>query len=194
MRASSQPGAYNGGRGGVTVQDYQELTPDAETFARVWKRVMPDEQLSQIVVHSPGEQAQPRQKMPAAPAREGDDIRLRPVLEALDEGMAGAEGIVRRQPGAWPLREDLSKSAAQLRAAWMLLTGRKWLPAAGRQGGREGMPRLLREQYLWELRFAQLCREAEAAVQAEDVREIFPEQMASSQRRRKMLRHLMGRM
>ena len=174
------------------MADYAELKPDAETFARVWKRVMPDERLSRIVVHTPEEGADLTRNVPSVPEGKGDDIHLRPVLEALDEGLVGVEGILRRQPGAWPLREEMGKSAAQLRAAWLLATGRTWSRADRGQSGPGGLAQLLREQYRWELRFAQLCREAEAAVRAEDLREIFPEQGKSSQRRRKMLRHLLG--
>ena len=176
----------------MMMPDYAELKPDAETFARVWKRVMPDERLSQIVLHTQEEGAGMIQNVPSVPAREGDDVRLRPVLEALDEGMAGVEAILRRQPGAWPLGDEMRKSAAQFRAAWLLTAGYPWRKGSQGQGSRGELARLLREQYRWELRFAQLCREAEAAVQAEDLREIFPEQAQSGQKRRKMLRHLLG--
>lgn len=176
----------------MMMPDYAELRPDAETFARVWKRVMPDERLSQIVLHTQEEEAGQMQNAPSVLEREGDEVRLRPVLEALDEGMAGVEAILRRQPGAWPLRDEMRKSAAQLRAAWLLAAGRPWRKGSQGQGSRGELARLLREQYQWELRFSQLCREAEAAIRAEDLREIFPEQMQSGKKRRKMLRHLLG--
>lgn len=184
------------------MQEYQELTPDAETFARVWKRVMPDESLSQIVVHTPEHQeekkppvSQPRAaRAEVQPTQEGDEARLRRLLETLDEGGQGVGEILRRQPGAWPLREDLNKSAAQIRAAWLLLTGRRWNPCRQGRGRRDSLPRVLRDQYVWEIRFSQLCREAGAAMEREDLREIFPEQEEASRRRRRMLRHLLAGM
>lgn len=176
------------------MQDYPNLTPDAETFARVWKRVMPDESLSQIVVHSPEEHKQREQQSPAAneAGTMGDEERLRGLMEAMDEGMMLTGEIFRRQPGAWPLRENLRTSAAQLRAAWQLLTGRRWRDAGAMTSGREQFQRILREQYLWEIRFSQLCREAGEQMRAEDLREIFPEQEDASRRRRRMVRHLLA--
>ena len=144
------------------MSDYAELKPDSETFARVWKRVMPDERLSQIVLHTQEEGAGAVQNVPSVPEREGDEVRLRPVLEALDEGVAGVEAILRRQPGAWPLRDEMRKSAAQFRAAWLLAAGQPWRKGSQGQGSRGELTRLLREQYQCELRFSQLCREAEA--------------------------------
>ena len=49
----------------MTMREYQELTPDAEMFARVWKRVMPDESLSRIVVHTPEGKTQGKTQLPA---------------------------------------------------------------------------------------------------------------------------------
>lgn len=187
------------------MQDYQELTPDAETFRRVWQRVMPDAEHSPIVVHSPGKeqgkqraasvpprpQPQPQpQPKPEEPA--GDESGLRKLLQELDEGLGTVAAIVRRQPGAWPLRDSIRKSAAQVRAAWFLLTGRRWnRPQGMGQGGELGA--LLRRQYVWEIRFSQLCRELEQTLQAGDLREILPELEGESRRRRSMIRSLLGR-
>ena len=174
------------------MQDYEELVPDAEMFARVWKRVMPDEEASPIVVHRSGER-----RMQTPPPRQpdglGDEARLRELLEQMDEGMARGREILRRDRGAWPLKESLDRSAAQLRAAWMLYTGDRWrsamrsMPVPGR------MDTLLREQYLWELRFSQLCREAGEKLTGADMAEIMPEQEKDSGRRRRMLRHMLAR-
>ena len=176
------------------MQEYEQLVPDVETFARVWKRVMPDENMSPIVVHHPpaAKQLNPVPP-PPKPEPRHDEVRLRELLEQMEEGMAGVDEILRRDGGAWPLRESIQKSAAQLRAAWMLLTGRRW------QGGRKRYPvpgrmeALLREQYLWELRFAQLCKEAAEQINAADAAEIMHGQEEASRRRRTMLRHMLAR-
>lgn len=177
------------------MQDYQELVPDAEMFARVWKRVMPDENLSQIVVHQPQQKKEhevPRKPAAPQPKARGDEEVLGEVLREMERGAAQVGEILRREPGAWPLRESMAKSAAQLKAAWLLLTGARWKDSGGKRPA--GVPRetLLREQYLWELRFSELCREAGKQLKAADAAEIMPEQEAASTRRRRMLRHMLG--
>ena len=180
--------------GGVTMQDYQELVPDAELFARVWKRVMPDESMSPIEVHRP-EGHVPKEKGPAVPPKPGRDDRawLREVLEEMEAGLARGGDILRRDPGAWPLEENMRKSAAQLRAAWLLLTGERWRGRPAPRPHRGSMEDLLREQYLWELRFSGLCRQAGEGMKRSDAAEIMPEQERESMKRRRMLRHMLAR-
>lgn len=179
------------------MKEYQELAPDEETFRRVWKRVMPDENLSQIVVHSPkenngkGPTPEPALPSPQPPASGGDEQRLRQVLETLDEGLMGAGGILRRQPGAYPLWDSLRRSAAQAQAAWFLLTGARWPARRQRAGNRERPGAVLRRQYVWEIQFSQLCREMGRAMEAEDIREIFPDMEEETRRRRAMIRNLL---
>lgn len=184
------------------MQEFQELAPDQETFARVWKRVMPDESVSPIVVHQPpkGQNRPARPRPTPQPGPEpipepvaGDEQLLRRLLESVEEGLAGAGEILRRQPGARPLLESLRGSAGQLRAAWFLLTGRRWQPGRMNQSGGGELSALLRRQYIWEIDFSHLARETGRAVQAEDVREIFPELEEQSARRRGMIRRMLAR-
>lgn len=178
------------------MQDFQELMPDAETFRRVWQRVMPDESASPLVVHRPGEQPNgpPPRPMPQPPERPGgDEALLRQMLEEMDRGLLEVGVVVRRQPGARGLWESLNRSVSQLRSAWFLLTGRRWLPR-GREPGRNvptGL--LLREQYLRELELSRLYRAGEKEFRAEDLREMMPEQEQESRRRRGMIRTLLAR-
>ena len=174
------------------MQEYEQLVPDAEMFARVWKRVMPDESMSPIVVHPPGATEPPKPLSAEQGSREGR-VWLGEILEELDEGNIRAAEILRRDPGAWPLRDSMQKSAAQLRAAWLLLTGTRWKSRGSRYPTGGSTEKLLREQYLWEVRFSDLCRRAGKALQGADPAEIMPEQERESGRRRRMLRHMLGR-
>lgn len=181
------------------MQELQELMPDEETFRRVWRRVMPDEKNSPIVVHPPGPkqrpqtQNQPRQRTEAPEQPEEDQELLRRMLEMLDDGVGSAAVIVHRQPGAWPLQDSLRKSAVQARSAWFLMTGRRWegRPRPADRNMRQGW--LLREQYIREVEFSRLCRDGAQHSRGEAVREISPGLEAASRRRREMIRNLLTR-
>lgn len=180
----------------MTMREYQELTPDAEMFARVWKRVMPDESLSRIVVHTQeGKTQSELQPTVAEVMRSGipkERELLREVLEEMEAVRRGAGEILRRDPGAWPLVVSVRESTIQFRAAWLLLTGEHkrsgnvLLPVAG------SMESLLRAQYAKELRLSELCRELEEMLKRTEVEEVPAEQRRESGRRRRMLRHMMA--
>lgn len=175
------------------MQEYEQLVPDAEMFARVWKRVMPDESGSPIVVHPPErERKEPKPPQTPPPPVKEDREWLREMLTEMDEGSARVGEILRRDPGAWPLGDSMRKSAAQLRAAWFLLTGERWRSAGRGQPSGGSMEGLLREQYLRELRFSELCRQAAGHLRHGDLAEILSEQEAASGRRRRMLRHMLA--
>ena len=178
--------------------EYQELMPDAELFARVWKRVMPDERLSHIVVHTPEEQtAQRNLTSPTAespkPVVPDERELLAEVLEQMESVRRGVEEILRRDPGAWPLGESVRKSMPQLRAAWLILTGERRKGKNIRQTATGSMETLLREQYRRELCFSERCRQLEELLGGTDVSEIMAEQRQESGRRRRMLRHMLAR-
>lgn len=180
------------------MQEFQELTPDEETFRRVWARVMPDEASSPIAVRPPagGERPPvqprpPRPERPPEPPMEGERL-LRQMLEMLDEGIAAAGAIMRRQPWAWPLLDSLRTSAAQARPAWFLMTGRRWEGRFRPLSGNVPLERLLREQYIREVEFSRLCREGENS-RSEELREISPALEDASRARRRMIRNLLAR-
>ena len=176
----------------MTMREYQELTPDAEMFARVWKRVMPDESLSRIVVHTPEGKTQLPAEEILRPDIQKEQELLRGVLEAIEAVRRGAGEILRRDPGAWPLGESVRESTAQFRAAWLLLTGEH------KRGGNVlppisgSMESLLRGQYARELRLSELCRELEEMLKGTDLEEVPAEQRRESGRRRRMLRHMLA--
>lgn len=170
--------------------EYQQLTPDAETFRRVWKRVMPDESLSPIAVHtSPrGRTAPP--PTPCAPEPEGEEELLRAMLENLEEGTAGAGELLRRAPMARPLVQSLNASLRRARSAWFLLTGRRWEGKRRTVNANRPLGALLREQYLRELELSRLCRETEKN-RSQALREAAAELEEESRRRRGMIRNLL---
>ena len=120
-----------------------------------------------------------------------DEELLRRMLETLDEGLAVVGIIVRRQPGAWPLLDSLRRSASQARSAWFLMTGRRWESGNRPIRGNTPLGNLLREQYIRELQFSQLCREGGRS-RGEELREISPELERASGRRRGMIRNLLA--
>lgn len=183
------------------MTEFQELTPDEETFRRVWQRVMPEGSESPIAV-GPSERRRPGQEKPAGP-RPGEGPRppapeqrqeeiLRQMLEDLEEGLSNAEQIRRQEPEGYRLLRSLRESAGQVRAAWLLLTGRRWPPfrPAREEGVRPG--ELLRRQYMWELRFSELCRRLGREARDEDVEEIVPELLEQSRLRRGILRRMLS--
>jgi len=123
---------------------------------------------------------------------EGERL-LRQMLEMLDEGLAAAGAVVRRQPGARALLDSLRASAAQARPVWFLMTGRRWEGRPGPGNGNIPLRELLREQYLREVEFSRLCREGENS-RSEELREISPALGEASGRRRRMIRSLLARM
>lgn len=177
------------------MQEFQELMPDEETFRRVWQRVMPDESLSPVVLRRPGEEQ--NRPMPPGPQRpnrpRGDEDLLRQMLEETDRGLFALSGAFRRQPGVRGVWESLNDSAAQLRSAWFLLTGRRWRPGARDPGRIMPVGQLLREQYLRELELFRLYRTGEREFRGEDLRELMPELDLASRQRRGMIRRLLAR-
>jgi len=174
------------------MKDIQELVPDEETFRRVWQRVMPDEGLSQIVIRPPAERPpMPPRPAPKPPEGEaGEQAVLGRMLRAVDEGLALAQALRRRGPEGGSLWESLNRSAARLRSAWFLRTGRRWSP---RQfpPPREPEPGvLLRRMYLWELDFSRLCRALER--DGEDGEELAEGLLDASRRRRRVIRGLLS--
>ena len=170
--------------------DYQPLTPDAEVFARVWSRVMPDAEAGPIALNRPGQQPQPPQPQPGPPTPRGDEEILRQLLEQMDTGLAGGMELARRDRRAAPILESLRRSARQLRTAWFLLTGQRWREGPPPRGGREELPALIRRQYRWEVGFSGQCQQAGHTLRGEDLRELMPGLEAASVGRRGMLRRL----
>ena len=174
------------------MQDFQELMPDEETFRRVWQRVMPDESISPIAVGRPGEAPSTPAPQPVPTRPGGDEGLLRQMLEELDEALANAGVLVRRQPGARGLWESLNGSASQLRAAWFLLTGRRWMTRPRGNGWNLSTGQLLREAYLRELEQSRLYRTGEQVFQGEDLRELMPELEQAARQRRGMIRRMLA--
>lgn len=174
------------------MEEFQTLMPDRETFLRVWKRVMPDDSESPIAISPPAAGPARPPKQPPRPPERPRGLEWEELLQTMDEGMAGAHEIVRRLPGARPMLENLWGSARQVRSAYFLQTGRRWREQVPQGMGREPIRVMLRRQYVWEIRWADLCRRAAKEMETEDVREIFPELERQSKARRGMIRNLLA--
>jgi len=167
------------------LQEFQQLMPDEETFRRVWKRVMPEDQNSPIVLRQP----EPRGEEVMEPV--GEETLLRQILEELDGGMRRTAAIASLEPGGRGLWESVRRSAAQARSAWFLLTGQRWQSRSRPSGRRTPKEHLMREQYLWEVNFSRLCRDGRRSGE-ETAEEILPELERESRRRRGMIRNLLA--
>ena len=175
------------------MQEFQELVPDEETFRRVWQRVMGDREDSPIAIRRPERGPRPpeRPRPPQRPDPDGDEGMLRQILEELDGATGRVMAIARRQQGARALADSLRRGLARARSAWFLLTGRRWESRPAQTLPMRPVGELLREQYLWELNFANLCREAARRGRSEEVRELGQELEQESRRRRGMIRNLL---
>lgn len=178
----------------MSMEEFEQLVPDADLFERVWKRVMPDEEKSIVEVNRQKPlQMHQHQHKPDIPAREhGEREDLQQLLTEMDEGLGQGNVIVRRVSGTWPLRSSLGRSAARLQTAWFLLTGEHWR-GRPRQSVWSGGRQMLRRQYIWELRFSQLCRQIAEHTRSEELRELLPALEEQSRSRREMIRELLSR-
>jgi len=176
------------------MQEFQELVPDEETFRRVWQRVMGDREDSPIAVHRPDRGPRPpeRPRPPQRPEPVKDEGLLRQILEEMDGAMGRVMTIARRQPGAGALADSVRRSLSRARSAWFLLTGRRWESRPAGTLPMRPVGELLREQYLWELNFSRLCRDAAQRDRSEELRELGEELEQESRRRRRMIRNLLG--
>lgn len=171
------------------MEEFQTLMPDRETFLRVWKRVMPDDSVSPIAIAPP---PPPEVRRAENPVRGNKAPGWEQLLSVMDEGLAGGMELARRWPGTGPVLDSLRSSARQIRGAYFLQSGRHW-PGSGRtERVREPIPTLLRQQYIWEIRWSDLCRQAEEGMERKDEREVLGELEEQSAKRRRMLRNLLA--
>lgn len=163
--------------------------PDQETFDRVWRRVMPDQEHSPVAVNAPEPsasapaQAQPEEE-PSAQTGEKetsspDETLLQGLMELAQEGMGGAQAIFRRTGSRTRQLSDLAadhrRALRQLATLYFLLTGRRFRPkaAAPVRGGE--LPAALREQFLWERDWVRACLEGAERAQDRALQELCQE-------------------
>lgn len=156
---------------------------DPETFRRVWARVMPNQENSPVVLDIGG-QEQPRREETKPPRREaeerapekterekpGTEERLRRLMDMAWAGAGAGSALARRMGNRdqrlTGLAADHRRALRQLAAAYFLATGRRHRPRGEAPSRGGDLSLALREQFLWEQRWAAAC--LEAAKEAED--------------------------
>ena len=166
------------------AQDTERAVVDLETFERVWRRVMPNQDMSPIQVGAPtgpgtGVERQ-AERIPAPAQLQNQDQGAAPAEQAagqvrqLEELMEGAWmghriylELARRARGSGArtlnaLAAEQRRTAQRLAACWFLLTG------ACYHFSSPPIPRVcplaaaLREQFLQEQKWRRLCQRAAA--------------------------------
>ncbi|MEA4933838.1 MAG: hypothetical protein VB071_09750 [Lawsonibacter sp.] len=172
---------------------------DPETFRRVWERVMPDQKNSPIVVKPSEGNSAPapladaplagRKIQPETTASEsGPDTGteaengeqdLRQLIDMAAEGAEAAQALARRAgSGSGPLSglmADHRRALRQLSAAYFLETGQRYQPKRHTPVRSKGLIQALREQYLWEQRWALVCLQTAKRVKEPSIQDLCRE-------------------
>ena len=166
------------------AQDTERAVVDLETFERVWRRVMPNQDMSPIQVGAPTgpgtgverqaeripapAQLQPQSQVPAPAEQAAGQVRqLEELMEGAWMGHRIYLELARRARGSGArtlnaLAAEQRRTAQRLAACWFLLTG------ACYHFSSPPIPRVcplaaaLREQFLQEQKWRRLCQRAAA--------------------------------
>lgn len=165
---------------------------DPETFRRVWARVMPNQENSPVVLNLGGqgqsrrgeEQRPPRQEEERVPMRTeaekpGAEERLRRLMDLAWAGSGAGSALARRMGNRDQrlagLAADHRRALRQLSAAYFLATGRRHRPRGEVLSRGGDLSLALREQFLWEQRWAEACLEAAKEVEDPALEELCRE-------------------
>lgn len=163
--------------------------PDWETFQRVWKRVMPDEKNSPIQVAPLPE----REKKASHTTQESKPqiVELEELLKQVCAGVSRVEGTAGRK-GTLPvwtlLYRQRAQNLRQLSALYFLQTGKRYACPRTYRGERMEMDRMLRQEYLWEERWAQNCTRWGEGTSREEERRLSRELFQQAVQRQKKIR------
>ena len=163
------------------AQDTERAVVDLETFERVWRRVMPNQDMSPIQVGAPtgpgtgvaaqiqsSAHLQPQSQVPAPAEQAAGQVRqLEELMEGAWMGHRIYLELARRARGSGArtlnaLAAEQRRTAQRLAACWFLLTG------ACYHFSSPPIPRVcplaaaLREQFLQEQKWRRLCQRAAA--------------------------------
>lgn len=165
---------------------------DPETFARVWRRVMPDQTLSPVELRTAGQTTAPAVP-PTGGAAEGEGTwaaMLETLMALLRAGAWQCQGLGRRAGrggGALTaMAREQEGGLRRLAACYFLHTGTHYLPRNVRPAPYTGMVEGLRQQYLQEGTLLALL--AQGAAQGEgELSGLFQELAAAARTRRRRL-------
>lgn len=156
--------------------EQEQLSPscDQETFARVWRRVMPEDRAdcpfvlpAALPAPDPSGREEPGPARPCLePASAGSGARLQQYIDRALAGWRSYRALARRIPGApgrrlAALAEGERRLARRLSAAYFLLSGVRYWPAGGPDRP-SPLPAdaALRERFLEERRLSAASRAA----------------------------------
>lgn len=181
-----------------TREGFAPLYPqhlDPEAFRRVWNRVMPDQKDSPIVLTPPA----PRkpQPKPPHPAPRPEAPSLKELLEELRSALLQAQLLARRTGGNRALLQlaaHRQQALRQLNTAWFLTTGRRFQSHTQPPPPSADLAQALREQFLWEQKWARDSLAAAEAAKDPSLAEQLRELSYGSQPRLRTIRSLLERM
>lgn len=179
-----------------TREGFAPLYPqhlDPEAFRRVWNRVMPDQKDSPIVLAPPNSRKQPHPPASPAPKAPG----LPELLEELRSALLQAQLLARRTGGNRALLQlaaHRQQALRQLHAAWFLTTGRRFQSHTQPPPPPSDLAQALREQFLWEQKWARDTLSAAQAAKDPALAEQLRELSHGSQPRLRTIRTLLERM
>lgn len=211
---------------------------DRETFERVWRRVMPDQERSPIAVGPAEEEprrptpSQPRPQtkksvpMPRTPVQKAervatpgadlaptrtappprapapmprnDEERLQRLMDLAQEGAAAGQALAQRA-GAnartlSALAADHRRALRQLSAACFLVTGQRYQPKAARLELEPVLALALRDQFLWEQRWARACIQTAEELEELSIQELCRELAQDAALHNRTIRRVLERM
>lgn len=152
---------------GVPVAPELEIR-DPETFARVWRRVMPDQALSPVEPMAVAERiSAPQATGPDAPGQEGALARtLEELMALLRTGAWQCQALGRRAGrgggGLSAMAREQAQALRRLAACHFLCTGEHYLPRTVRPAPYTGMVEGMRQQFLREGELVRLLARAAA--------------------------------
>ena len=169
--------------------------PDWETFQRVWKRVMPNEEHSPIQVRTrPAEEPCKPEQIPPKMDLEGE---LKELMQWLCAGVSRAEEEA-RQPGALPLCHLLYQQRRQAMrrfgAVFFLQTGKRFSCARASRKGRMERDQMLRQEYLWERQWEEFCRRGAEYADQVELAHLCREQIRQAAQRKEKIRQTLEQM
>lgn len=201
----------------LSAMDGRQIDP--ETFRRVWARVMPDQRDSPLILdppappprngkkpeekrkNSPREQRMPEkqpEKAKERPPKLGDAERLERLMDMAGEGAAGAGNLARRMGNRgreiMGIAEDHRRLLRRLAAAYFLLTGGRRPPDSHGPGIGRDLEAELRERFLWEKRWENVCREAAEGMEDPALKELCRDLSQNASLHQRTIRAVLERM
>ena len=171
---------------------------DPAVFRRVWARVMADGHSSPIAL-TPEKPKQNANRPPVSaptPKPTAEEEALRRLMDLAQEGIAADTLLARRgnqtKPLA-PLANDHRRAMKKLAAAYFLMTGGHYQPDSPPPARSAAFPQMLREQFQWEQRWTQACRQAETTGDDPAFRELCRELAGDGMAHCRLIRGILER-